>query len=351
MIYIAGWIVNYCLFAIGSIMGRRRLWALLSVLLLGAVVILRGRVGVDTGVVYEGMAANVAKGLPVNTEPLFLALLHLTTALFPTPLLAVTMGLGIAFTALLSVYAWRADNQELFIFHGFFIPAEFWIFTISGQRFGLAFVIALLAMQCFRLRENRRATALVIAAVFMHYSAMLFFGLWAVMVLRPRLRTYSWFVAGMALISAVVLYSGRSHFNEKYITYFQSDYFAPSDISGVSNLAITAVILTGVLVGSLRNSEKVRIAVVSVFAMAMFFGVVFVSYGGLRLLAIGELAVPYAALTVYQARRESFGRNFRAAILLAGVLGAMSMYRGMLREDRLLDFPGRSLPYKFYWQQ
>jgi hypothetical protein len=351
VIYIAGWIANYCLSAIGALLGRRRLCAIVSCLLLGIVVILRGRVGVDTGIVYESMATSVARGFPVNTEPLFLALLHLTTALFPTPLLAITMGLGIPFTALLSIYAWRADDQELFILHGFFIPAEFWTSSISGQRFGLAFALVLLAMQSVRLREGRRAALLVAAAVFMHYSTVLFLVLWGGMILRPRLRTYGWFLGGIVLISGVVLYSGKAHFSEKYVAYFQSEYFAPSEVSGISNIAITAVMLAGVLMGSMNKSAKVRIVIVMVVAMSCFFGFVLVSYGGLRLLVIGELALPYAALTVYQAQRERFGLQFRAAILLAGVLGAMSIYRGMLREDLLLDFPGRSLPYTFYWQK
>lgn len=350
MIYIAGWIANYCLFAMGAVLGRRRLCAALSVLLLGAVVVLRGRVGVDTGIVYEGMAVSVVRGFPVNTEPLFLALLHLTTALFPTPLLAVTMGLGMAFTALLVLYVCRADHQELFILQAFFIPAEFWTSSISGQRFGLAFAIALLAMQSFRLREIWRTTLWIVAAVFMHYSTILFFALWMLVTLRPRFRTYAWFLGGFALISILVLLHGHSHFAEKYATYFQRDYFAPSDISGMSHLVITAVMLVGVLMGSLSKGEKSRVAIVTVLAMSSFIAVVSVSYGGLRLLAIGELVVPYAALAVYQSGFERFGRQFRAAILLAGVLGAMSTYRGMLREDHLLDFPGRSLPYSFFWQ-
>jgi hypothetical protein len=38
-------------------------------------------------------------------------------------------------------------------------------------------------------------------------------------------------------------------------------------------------------------------------------------------------------------------------ILIAGLFGAVATYRNMLDEDRVLDAPGRSLPYTFFWQE
>ena len=156
MIYICGWAINYLLLFFGEITKRRRLCAAASILALGAVVVLRGRVGADTGFVYESMAINISNG--IITEPLFSGLLLITVLLFPTPLLAITMGIGSLFVLSLLLYACRADTRELFILQAYFIPAAFWASSISGQRYGLAFTFLLLAIQCLRLKQGKSST-------------------------------------------------------------------------------------------------------------------------------------------------------------------------------------------------
>jgi hypothetical protein len=192
MIYIFGWIVNYLLLFVSQFTRRKRLAAALSILALGAVVILRGRVGVDTGIVYESMAKTILTG--TNTEPLFAGLLIAMVMLFPTPLLAVTMGIGSIFVLLLLLYVRRADPRELFILQAFVIPALFWSLSVSGQRYGLAFSFLLLAMQSVRLKQYKWAVALSVIAIFIHYSSVLFLVLWGVMILKVSRAAYMRFL-------------------------------------------------------------------------------------------------------------------------------------------------------------
>jgi hypothetical protein len=240
MIYIFGWIVNYLLLFVSQFTRRKRLAAALSILALGAVVILRGRVGVDTGIVYESMAKTILTG--TNTEPLFAGLLIAMVMLFPTPLLAVTMGIGSIFVLLLLLYVRRADPRELFILQAFVIPALFWSLSVSGQRYGLAFSFLLLAMQSVRLKQYKWAVALSVIAIFIHYSSVLFLVLWGVMILKVSRAAYMRFLGVLILITTVLVTFASAHFDEKVILYFGSDYTAPSKVSGLTNIFTTHLV-------------------------------------------------------------------------------------------------------------
>jgi hypothetical protein len=349
MIYLFGWAVNYILLFVSQFTHRKRLAACLSILILGAVVVLRGRVGADTGIVYEAMAKLILTGIPV--EPFFAGILIVMVLLFPTPLLAVTMGLGSLFVVLLLAYVRRADTHELFILQAFFIPAAFWISSVSGQRYGLAFGFLLLAMQSVRLKQFKWAAALSAMAILTHYSSVIFLVLWGVMILAANRKTYLRLIFLLTLVTIMLLAFAGKHLDTKFLLYFESDYSAPSILSGIANMFTTLLLLSGVALGSLERVAKFRIVIVSLLATACSIMLTQYSYGGLRLLWIGETVVPYAALTLYGNAASPIKVNFKTMILIAGIVGAIATYRNMLDEDRVLEFAGRSLPYTFFWQE
>jgi hypothetical protein len=349
MIYIFCWILNYILLLVSRFTRRKRLAAGLVILVLGSLVVLRGRVGADTGIVYESMAKELMAG--GTTEPLFAGLLIAMVLLFPTPLLAVTMGIGSIFVLTLFLYVRRADDRELFILQGFLIPAFFWGLSISGQRYGLAFAFLLLVMQSVRLKQFKWAVAFSVIAILIHYSSVLFLVLWGAMILKISRTVYLRFLGGFAVVSVLLVTFASEHFEEKLLLYFGSDYTAPSSWSGLSNILITMMLLAGIVLGSLERAVKTRVVVVCLVGLLGSVIVTQFSYGGLRLLGIVETAVVYAALALYEKFNSPFKVKIASMILLAGLLGAVGTYRNMLDEDRVLDFPGRSLPYKFFWQE
>ena len=349
MIYICAWIVNYLLLLFSELTNRKRLAAVLSVLALGAVVILRGNVGVDDMSGYESLAIRMSMGFDI--EPLFVGLMALLGSVFPTPQLAVTMGLGSVYVLLLLVYVSRADDRELFIMQAFYIPAMFWTSALSGQRGGLAITLLLLALQSVRLKQNKSAVILSVAAIFTHYSAVLFIAFWGAMVLKVSRKTYFRFGGLLVLLSAVLIAFARTHFDEKFIIYLGSGYTAPSRLSGLATVFVTGLLLMAVVIGSIEKEAKVRIITISLLGLAAFVLITRYSYGGLRLLPIVETAVLYAALSLYAGSARRFKAHFKSMVLIAGLAGAILMYRDMLNEDRVLTTPGRSLPYTFFWQE
>lgn len=349
MIYTYCWVINYILLIVAHFSKRKRVAAALSVLVLGAVVVLRGNVGVDMDN-YVYMTAHVATA---NTEPLFALLLTVLNALFPTPLLAVTMGLGSIFVTMLLIYVRRADARELFILQAFFIPALFWGSSISGQRFGLAFTFILLALQSVRLKQHKLALALSVIAVFTHYSSVLFIVLVSMMVLETSLKTCVRFSVLVLVTSSAVLAIGQSHFKEKYLEYFVGiNHTSPSSLSGLSIITVTGILLLAVSSSSLGQVAKARIWLVTVLFLCFSFIVASVSYGGLRLLQIVEVAVPYAALYLFAKYRIPFKARFQWFVIFAGLLCAGVTYRDMHWGELALA-PGstRSLPYTFFWQE
>ena len=271
MIYICGWVVNYILLFLAETTKKRRLCAAVSILALGAVVVLRGRVGADTGFVYESMAIASVNG--IVTEPFFSGLLLLLVFLFPTPLLAVTMGVGSLFVFSLLLYAWRAEPRELFILQAYFIPAAFWGSSISGLRYGLAFTFLLLGMQSIRLNQRKRAVAIIAIAILTHYSCVLFLALWGFSVIKPNRKHYLLFIGILIFLSGALVIFASGHFAEKFFVYFENDYIKPSLISGLTNVLTTALLLVAVALGSLLKPVKIRVAVVALLRTTAAFQV------------------------------------------------------------------------------
>jgi hypothetical protein len=349
MIYICGWVFNYFLMLLGDLTQKRRLAAAVSVVALGAVVILRGRVGADTGFVYESMAANISNGL--NTEPLFVGFLFVAVLLFPTPLLAVTMGIGSLFVLSLFIYVCRADDRELFILHAYYIPAAFWGSSISGERYGLAFTFLLLGMQSIRLRQYKWAVALSTAAILTHYSCVLFIVLWGALVIKANRRNYLLLTTAVVLLSGILATLANVHFQEKYIVYLESGYTKPSGLSGLASILTTGMLLLAVVLGSLSQTEKFKFVGITLLGVMASFAISMYSYGGLRLLGMVGSTVPYAALCLYQRNRLPLKVNFMSMILLVGFVSTLLTFKDMLNEDQVLTIPGRSLPYTFFWQE
>jgi hypothetical protein len=349
MIYLLGWAFNYLLFFTPERYITKRRATVIAILALGAIAVLRGRVGPDTGGTYESMASHISTVHDI--EPVFVGLLTLLVAVFPNPLLAVTMGLSCVHILLLLIYAKRADSHELFILQAIYIPVAFYQQITSALRFGIAFAVLLLFTQAMRRKHFKWAIILAAVAIFTHYSAALFLVFWLGATIEyGKCRRLAFAAVPLACIAAAAFY-GQTQLLQKFSLYFLQEFKAPSSMSGLSSIVVTSFILLGVIESSLWTIEKLKIVTFGLLGLGMSWWITQYSYGGLRLLSIIELVVPYATLMIYQRHRLRIGTHLRVLMVAAGLMGACFVYRNMLDETTVIRTTSPSLPYKFVWDE
>ena len=350
MTYIISWIGNYILFSAGKISRQRHLFALISICALGALVVLRGRVGVDTSGIYESMAMWSVFGL--KTEPLFALLLYIMSALFPTPLLAITMGIGSIYVLLLLVYVARADLKELYVFNVFFVPVLFWKMGINELRYGIALAFVLLAMQSFKRQQKLACILLITSAVITHYSSFLFLMFWVILAIPINPKLYLKF--GLPILSAavIVLLMDQDYLYTKYVFYSGNiNHNIRSYYTGIGPAMILTLQNVGVCLGNLDRSDKVRIVAVSVLMISSSYFIMLSTDAGLRFLEMSVIATTYAALYVHQNQEKEMGFWFCGAVGLSGLIGMTATYHNMLIEKNVLfNLQSPSIPYRFFWQ-
>jgi hypothetical protein len=349
MIYVLGWVVNYFLFFSSRYIGRRHAVAA-SILFVGAIAVLRGRVGTDTGFVYEPMASDISR--LHNVEPLFGAWLSVLVAAFKDPLVAVTVGITSTFLLLLFIYLWRADSKELVALQVFYIPAIFYEHSMNTVRFGLAFAVLLLFTQSVRLREHKRAILLAIAAILLHYSSLVFLAIWLITRLDLD-RMPDKAIAAISVVSLPVLFVlADTYIQRKSSLYLDDKFLAPSAYSGAGVVAVTALVLFGVISGRLENKDKAKVVIFGFLLVALSWVLTQYSYGGLRLLAIVELAVWYAAIASYQRARLRFERHLKVIFFFAGLVSIGFTYKHLLDEQLVVQHSSSPyLPYRFIWEE
>lgn len=350
MIYIAPMVINYLFLLIPARFFPKKLGAAITLIILGLLVILRGRVGTDTANVYEPMVAYLDQVR--GTEPLFLLLLHALKHIFPTSLTVVTMGVGTTYIILLFIYLIRCNMEELFLFQAFYIPVLFYGSGISGQRSGIGLVAVLISLQCFQRKQYKWFTFLAIAGFFTHYSHAIFYLLWASIVINPKKKTHAISVIAGCISLGITAIAIQGYIESKYNLYFNTGFYRSSSLSGLSIISTLIIMMLGIILGGLPKKEKKRIVGIICSFLCIFWIVGYYSYGALRLIGFLQIVTPYAALTLYMKNAQSFGRNFKISIVLAGVLAFGFMYKDFINErNQGLEINSPALPYKFIWQE
>ncbi|SHK80165.1 EpsG family protein [Rhodothermus profundi] len=339
MIYLIGWLSIYYYHAISFFLRKQlRPLAIGVTLLLSLVAVLRGSVGTDTAV-YERLATRSEAWSGI--EPAFWILMYIFNAITQDPVLTVRAFSGVL-AVVLMLYIYRSDEDELFFLMSFFMPLFFYNFSMNVIRVGIAFSILLLALQEDRRGRTLSAMLLGGLSVMFHYS-MIFslFYLWfnqEYKIESKDRRSIMWMIL-LFVVMVVLVVLNENYFLAKLAVYARLE--APSLFSGISRIMLGLVLLTGVFLSSIPATQKKRIIYSSLFFMIFFFGLGI--YVTPRLLDMVNLLIPIAMLRAYRRIQEPMDRTFKGALLLAGLGGAIGMYRYMLYES--FWSPSPFLPY------
>ncbi len=340
MIYIVGWLLVYY-YLVFSLFVRNysRIFAILVLSVLGIIAILRGSVGTDTSV-YERLAsqAEVWQGI----EPGFWFLMYLFSLVFNEPVIVVRI-FSLLFVVILIWYLYRSDNEELFILMTFIVPLFFYNLSMNVIRVGLALSLLLIAFQEERRERYKNSLIIAFSALMFHYS-MLFvlFYLWftheSVNFKFLKFRNFI-ILSSTIFFSIVLILVNESYFFLKFYHYVIRE--APSLFSGLSRLALGFVLLSSLFFSKIEKSYKYRIIAVSVFFMILFFSLNI--YITPRFLDLINFLIPISILRAYRRLQLPVETPFKVALFVAGLAGAVGMYRYMLYESFWTSSP--FLPY------
>lgn len=347
MIYIAGWLFNYVMLAASHIDRQRgRIYCALAVMSIGTMAILRGSVGTDT-VSYHDISAALRAGESVKIEPLF-ALLMQGLQWFLADDVLVVRAVTVVAVLLLWIYVHRADEDEQYFLLAVFMPAFSYLYTMNALRIGLASILLLLATQQYRRSRtfNPGVGVLGVAGLLCHYS-LTFSLCFMVAVLRPLSRKLMLgILLSAAMLVALIAVVSISYFPDRLATYIS--FTAPSRLSGLSVIIGVTILLYGVLVGELPRNLRIRLLGLSTGFSILFFGAVWVSYAGVRLLNLLDFAVPLSILCAYGSCSQKLDRPIKIALCVFGLASAAFMFRNFLNETSYSVAP--FLPYRFIFQ-
>lgn len=328
MVYIVGLGIVYgCLLIQSFARYRGKVFILICLLLLAYIAITRGEVGTDT-VTYEQIAGLFRSGLGFKgLEPGFAALIQALDALVASDQIVVR-AVSALFVCGLLLFLVKADRNEAFFLISFYIPALFYAFSMNTLRLGLASVFLLLFVQ-YKRRELWKSSATSgLVSILFHYSSIA-----SVAYISAML--YSWkswkgalvFVV-LALTAIALLYFGESYFDYKMYLYDSANYQMISAFSGLSQVIVIVVLLTGVMFSNINYSDRLKIMLTGFVLCIASYAIVFFSYAGLRFLNLLVLDIPIAITAICGRDKLQFSASIRVSYLIAGVIAAAAAYRG-----------------------
>lgn len=326
MIYLAGWASLYYAMLVGWFTGYRgRLFAVLCLLLIGAIAIFRGDVGTDT-TNYEYMFENFQNGWN-GVEPGFAALGSLLLSLTGSAVIAVR-AISLLFFGLILLFLSRADRNEACVLLGYIVPAFSYEYGMNVLRIGLASSVLLLSVQSLRRDGKVKASVIAVSALAFHYSSLV-----SVLFLyasqRRWLRWSNFIVIAIAVLAvSAAIYLNIDYFLHKLTSYQVSE--SPSSLSGLSKVIVILVLLSGLLLSNLPRSDKVKLGLLGAAATMAFWAVARASYAGLRLLDLISFVLPLAILATHSRLGLKFNWRLKSALLAAGFIAAVATYRGFL---------------------
>lgn len=349
-VYLTLWLVLYCL--VGTVAVRaipHRVTAVIGTMAFGFFAVFRGDVGSDTVGVYQGTARILSSGGfgASHMEPGFRALLYAFVRWTDSPQLAVS-GIALVFTALLLAFAVRAYKAESWYLFALFIPALFFQLGFNGERIGIACAVLLLSAQCYRLGQTRLSKVLFWGSLLFQYSSLVVLAY--TLLVESKMRTRRFILTSLATLCAVTVfaYFAHAYVLAKYMLYVLSGYQSPGPLSGLSQIAIVAIILAGLRYFRLEPQVRRRMLWVTTALCVTFWGISQYSYAGLRLLDLVAFALPYSLLRAMAKGDAMFTSRAKLVFVLAGFVGAAFYFRNMLLEPAGAQSP--FIPYHFIWQ-
>lgn len=333
MVYVLAWL--YCFAMLSAVVRwrcRERLLCASAVLVMGAVAAFRGAVGTDT-IAYEVISAAVRNRgvLAGGVEPAFAALLWVIQS-FGLSDGGAVRAVALLDVLLLLVFVARSTDDERFFLLSAFLPAFFFSYTMNELRIGLASIVFLLACQVLSRagKIDLKSGMLSLASVLMHYSAVLFpLYVFIAFVHRNRWSYILW--GGCCFLSVLALIAIRpEYFMMKLNSY--SGFRAPYAVSGLAGLTQVGIMLLAIWQSALSIGMKRRLLVLSAVLSLAFFGIVQLSYAGLRLLDLVVFICPLTMLCAHGVEGQRLNSRTRFWMVLFGLVSVGFVFRRFLVE-------------------
>lgn len=349
MAYVFGWLVSYALFFSAAVQRNcSRVFATAAVLALGLLAILRGAIGTDTVSIYQSTAQQLMQsGLHASTEMEwgFRLLLYGLVEITRSPVLAVR-GVAVVFTLLLAKFAFHSNlNERLFLF-AIFVPIFFYQFGLNAERIGIACALLILSLQYFRLGKDKQAVVAALLSVSFHISALVIIGYVIATSLNFKSKRF-YMIVLLVIAGAIALAVLKQNYVETKLNLY-GDYPSPNKLSGLSQVAIVAILLLTLTVARMNWTTRLKIFSITTFLTIGFFVLAHFSYAGLRLLSLMSFALPYALVLQYTKASREIPLKISAVFFVAGLVGAALFYRNMF--DAPHGVAGAFMPYTFLWQ-
>jgi hypothetical protein len=219
---------------------------------------------------------------------------------------------------------------------------------MNGLRIGLGAAIMILAWQS--LRRNTRSLFFVVSglAVFVHYSAVLVFGLlWLFEVNWQSRRGGFWLgIAGILLLSTIVVVLRQDYFTAKLELYM--DYSSPSLLSGASKFIIAVVLFGGFIFSEIRRSIKFRVITAFLLSILLAQIIAYYSFAGLRIADLLLFTLPLVQIRSHDHCNCQISNRYQNALIFSGFIGVLFVYRNFLDDfgGKLTGSNSPFLPYR-----
>ncbi|HDS0916914.1 TPA: EpsG family protein [Pseudomonas putida] len=341
MIYIFGWaMMLLALFASEITMNRSRIPVALVILFVAAVAVLRGAVGTDTSTYEWLLDSSVSDVFAGGIEPVFTFLGWLFMGVTGSSIGAVRL-FGLLLFVILFYYLLRSNANERFFLLSCFLPSFIYQYSMNTLRLGLASVFLLLAFQYVRHAHYSKRAGFSFVALGFHYSSI--FNVAYLMMLRMPWARWSSVIAGVGFAVSVglILILKSDYFLMKLSAY--SAVSSPGKFSGLSKVAIIAVMLMAVSVSRMPRGDKMKLIMLTTGLAVAFFALASISYAGLRFLDLLCFSLPLAVLVAYNDNECAFDWVIKIGLSAVGVLSMVASYRNYLQE--MGQGPSPFLPY------
>jgi hypothetical protein len=349
VVYLLGWFLSYFALLLWYLGARNRIiFVAIFFSYLATIIVIRYS-GTDTYPIYElllrDLLNNVPNELMQGLEPGF-ALLSKAFLWLTNSEVWTVRGIGVVFVTLLLIYLFRADRTELLLLFLYFIPVLVYQYGMNAIRAGLGLALVLLAWQALRRNRWVLFALLSLMSLLFHYSVALV--LTFLMLFEISLK--NWRVVALVCIFLIVvasIFASRlDYFESKLLLY--SNYDSPTEISGLSRLALVGLLWLSFAISDSPLRSKVKTFTMLVLPAVGFQLLATIFYAGLRFLELFTFFVPLVLIREYDRHCRNPSKVFWLGMAVSGLLGAAFLYRNFLTDfdGQLTGTPTPFLPFR-----
>ncbi|HFG6865164.1 EpsG family protein [Acinetobacter baumannii] len=338
MISIFFYIIPYILLSLCLVLNYRlrnksaKFLTLISSIPLILVPLLKGMVGVDTYNYYryvESVQFYYISNFEYDFEPLFVFLVKFNLLFTNNPYIVLNIFSFYIIFILFSFFF--KDKDRIAIFISLVLPVFYYDMTMNGIRYGLAFALS----GFFIFNEKMMSNRVLMFFAFLCQKTSIFF-------LFLKYITYISFKRLLILLffSLGMFFSFKDYIDSKIEDY--SNMSAPNIYSGLTTLFTTIAILflNSVFYKENRNRNN-HLLFVAIF----FYGLVFVSYAGLR---FQYLLLYFIIVSLCLDQNLFKNKKYTISLYCVGFIYFLYRMYGFYSLAGVGDSP--FLPYTFFWE-